>query len=55
MINKPATLKQPLFEHIYLLADELSQANHRFIQNKTAKSNDRQLCKPRHLWRFEPS
>lgn len=56
MINRPSKLKQPLFQHIYLLADELSQANHRFIQNKTAaKSHDSHLCKPMQPYRVDPN
>lgn len=56
MINRTTKLKQPLFQHIYLLADELSQANHRFMQSKAApKSNDSHLCKPMHPYRADPN
>lgn len=56
MINRYAPLKQPLFQHIYLLADELAQANHRFIRNKTAPhSNDSHLCKPSQPYRVDPN
>lgn len=54
-MNRPSKLNQPLFQHIYLLADELSQATHRFIQSRSTSAASHHLSKPLQTYRVDPN